>query len=194
MERIPISVDTRKACVAKAALSAGADIINDISAGRYDSEMFQVCSLFSLLPCHGSQVVLETRAPIVMMHSRGTPENMSDLGTYNGSVIAPVANELKEQIRAALRIVRMINMQSVGLTVNRGSIHGRLSSTRALDSPRRCHTVLSYSVTCRRGRRLSVVMHALSERQTKDSWERSRSSPMPTTERGAQVRGLFSSS
>jgi dihydropteroate synthase len=59
---IPISVDTRKARVAALALEAGAEMINDISALRYDSKM--------------AEVVAAHQVPVVLMHMRGTPETM----------------------------------------------------------------------------------------------------------------------
>lgn len=57
-----ISVDTYRASTAKAALEAGADIINDISAMEADEEM---------LP-----LVVQSNAPVILMHMRGTPKNM----------------------------------------------------------------------------------------------------------------------
>ncbi len=59
---LPISVDTRSARVAAAALDAGADIINDVSAARYDAEM--------------PRLLAERRVPFVIMHMLGTPETM----------------------------------------------------------------------------------------------------------------------
>ena len=63
-----ISVDTYKAVVAKRALEAGADIINDISAGRMDNRMFRT--------------VADSGAAYVMMHMQGTPRNMQDAPHY----------------------------------------------------------------------------------------------------------------
>ncbi|CAN3500005.1 folic acid synthesis protein Fol1p [Diutina catenulata] len=65
---VVISVDTYRASVARACLAAGADIINDISMGLYDPDMFQV--------------VAETNCAYVMNHTRGTPATMSKLTTY----------------------------------------------------------------------------------------------------------------
>lgn len=59
---IPISIDTWKSQVASAALSAGAEIINDISGLNFDPEMAAVCA--------------QHRAGIVVMHTRGTPQTM----------------------------------------------------------------------------------------------------------------------
>lgn len=60
-----ISLDTRKADVARAGLVAGAQVINDVSGLRFDAAMIDV--------------LRETRAPVVLMHSLGTPETMQDL-------------------------------------------------------------------------------------------------------------------
>jgi len=63
-----ISVDTYKSEVAREALSAGAHIVNDISAGRGDDEMFKL--------------IAEERCGYVMMHMQGTPENMQAAPHY----------------------------------------------------------------------------------------------------------------
>jgi dihydropteroate synthase len=60
--RIPISVDTQKAEVAKAALAAGAEIINDISALRGDPRL--------------AETARRARSPVILMHMRGTPRTM----------------------------------------------------------------------------------------------------------------------
>jgi len=85
---IPISVDTTRAIVAKQAIDAGADMINDISGGTYDSEMLST--------------VAELDVPIVLMHIRGTPETMQQLTDYN-DLIGEIINVLKERIAAAER-------------------------------------------------------------------------------------------
>jgi dihydropteroate synthase len=59
---VPISIDTRKARVAERALEAGAEMVNDISALRFDKRMVAV--------------VAERQAPVVLMHMRGDPETM----------------------------------------------------------------------------------------------------------------------
>ena len=65
---IPISIDTTKAEVARQALDAGADIINDISACRFDPKMIELARL--------------TDAPIIIMHMQGTPGDMQISPTY----------------------------------------------------------------------------------------------------------------
>ncbi len=59
---IPISIDTTKATVARAALAAGATMLNDISALRHDPEMIKVAQ--------------EYDCPMIIMHMQGTPDNM----------------------------------------------------------------------------------------------------------------------
>jgi dihydropteroate synthase len=82
----PISIDTRKATVAKAALDAGATVVNDISGGRFDEGM---------LP-----LVADRRVPIVLMHMRGTPKTMDSLTDY-ADVAVDVRAELAERVASA---------------------------------------------------------------------------------------------
>lgn len=85
---IPVSVDTRKASVARAALAAGADAVNDVSA-LADPGM--------------ARVVRETGAGLILMHSRGTPATMDSLARYpDGNVAATVRDELLGRVRLAL--------------------------------------------------------------------------------------------
>jgi dihydropteroate synthase len=69
---MPISIDTTKAEVARQALAAGANIINDISALRKDPEMLTV--------------VQETNVPVVIMHMQGTPGSMQVKPQYENVV------------------------------------------------------------------------------------------------------------
>ena len=82
----PISIDTRKAAVAAAALKAGADMVNDVTAGRFDAEM---------LP-----LVAEQSVPICLMHSVADPKTMQAHATYR-DVVAEVRDHLEERIAAA---------------------------------------------------------------------------------------------
>jgi len=65
---VPISIDTYKSEVAKEAINAGASIINDISAFRFDPDMVKVAA--------------EAKVPVVLMHMKGRPENMQDNPQY----------------------------------------------------------------------------------------------------------------
>jgi dihydropteroate synthase len=82
----PISVDTRQAEVARAALDAGAAVVNDVSALSYDAAL--------------AAVVAESQAGMILMHMRGTPATMDGLATY-GDVAAEVAQELGETAERA---------------------------------------------------------------------------------------------
>jgi dihydropteroate synthase len=83
---LPISIDTRRASVARAALAVGADIVNDVSALR-DPEM--------------AGVVAAAGAGVVLMHMRGTPESMQVDPAYD-DVAAEVAAELHGRLNSAV--------------------------------------------------------------------------------------------
>jgi dihydropteroate synthase len=87
---VPISVDTTKSDVARAALDAGAGIINDVSGLRLD-------------PTLGA-VVADRGAGIVLMHSRGSVEQMAryDLANYSSTPALDVADELADAVERAL--------------------------------------------------------------------------------------------
>lgn len=82
----PISIDTRKARVAEAALAAGADMINDVTALRFDPDM--------------AHVVAASRVPVCLMHSQGQPETMQDDPQYQ-AVTFDVFDHLAERIAVA---------------------------------------------------------------------------------------------
>ncbi|MEW6758735.1 MAG: dihydropteroate synthase, partial [Acidobacteriota bacterium] len=82
----PLSVDTTKARVAEAALDAGADMVNDISAGAFDPAMIPLCA--------------RRGVPLVLMHTRGVPKTMQVSPSYGDPVVEVLA-ELRERVRAA---------------------------------------------------------------------------------------------
>ena len=84
---VPISVDTTRAFIAQKAIEAGADIVNDISGGTFDPEMFSV--------------VAKLGVPIVLMHIRGTPETMQQLTDYQ-DLVGEIYEFLDKQIAAAV--------------------------------------------------------------------------------------------
>ncbi|MEG3894792.1 MULTISPECIES: dihydropteroate synthase [unclassified Microcoleus] len=84
---VPISVDTTRAQVAKAAVEAGADIINDISGATFDSKMLST--------------VAELKVPIILMHIRGTPQTMQKLTDYR-DLIGEIREFLESRIAAAV--------------------------------------------------------------------------------------------
>ncbi len=81
---LPLSVDTTKAAVAREALCAGATWINDISAGRFDPAM--------------AMLAAEMKCPVILMHSRHTPETMQDDPAYD-DVVAEVCDELLASVK-----------------------------------------------------------------------------------------------
>jgi dihydropteroate synthase len=85
--KIPISVDTRKAAVARAALAAGADLVNDVS-GLADPALLDL--------------VAERRVPAVLMHMRGTPADMASRAVY-ADVVGEVERELSEALERAVK-------------------------------------------------------------------------------------------
>jgi dihydropteroate synthase len=85
--RVPISVDTTKADVARAALDDGADVVNDVSAGRLDPDMLPLCA--------------RERVPIVLMHMQGTPGTMQADPRYT-DVVTDVAEFLAARARTAI--------------------------------------------------------------------------------------------
>jgi len=81
-----LSVDTTKAAVARAALDAGADIVNDTSALRFDPAM--------------AGVVARSGAAVVLMHMKGTPLTMQDAPAYD-DITGEIAAFLDDRIRVA---------------------------------------------------------------------------------------------
>lgn len=82
-----ISIDTTSSAVAKAALDVGANIINDISAGRDDQDLLALAAA--------------TGTPIILMHSQGKPKTMQD-NPYYEDVVGEVLAGLQDCIDAAL--------------------------------------------------------------------------------------------
>jgi len=83
---VPITIDTTKAAVAEAAVAAGADAVNDVSALTADPRSLSA--------------VAALRVPVVLMHMRGEPRTMQDNPTY-GDVVAEVAGYLAARVEAA---------------------------------------------------------------------------------------------
>ncbi|HXC31455.1 MAG TPA: dihydropteroate synthase [Verrucomicrobiae bacterium] len=86
--RIPISVDTRRADVAEGALSAGAEILNDVSGLRTDARL--------------GEVARHAGAPLILMHMRGTPQTMQR-GPFARRVIRDVTAGLRDALARARR-------------------------------------------------------------------------------------------
>src|SRR5262249_38094822 len=94
--KVPISIDTQKPGVARAALQAGASIVNDIGAGRSDDAMWRV--------------VAEAKAGYVCLHMQGTPATMQANPVY-GDVLQEVHDFFLERLerlkRAGVEVVQV---------------------------------------------------------------------------------------
>lgn len=82
----PLSIDTRKAAVAQAALDAGATLVNDVSALTFDPAM--------------AATVAAANVPVCLMHAQGTPETMQDDPHY-GDVVLDVYDALAARVAEA---------------------------------------------------------------------------------------------
>jgi len=82
-----VSIDTYKSKVALEAVNCGADIINDISGLKFDSNM--------------AKTVVEKRVPVIIMHIKGTPENMQKNPVYKN-----LLNEISDYFRESLNILK----------------------------------------------------------------------------------------
>ena len=81
--KITISIDTRSSIVAEECIKAGADIINDVSGFDYDEKM--------------PDVIAKYNVPVIIQHSKGTPENMQNSPAYN-DVVEEIFLALKQKI------------------------------------------------------------------------------------------------
>jgi dihydropteroate synthase len=86
-EKLVISIDTTLSKVAEAALDAGANLVNDVSAGQDDEDILTLAANKSI--------------PIILMHSQGVPKTMQE-NPYYEDVVAEVIAFLKTRIAAAL--------------------------------------------------------------------------------------------
>ncbi len=84
---VPLSIDTRKAEVAEAALAAGATLVNDVSGLGFDPEL--------------ARVAARAGAELLLGHCRGTPETMQQSPQYD-DVLAEVGSELEASVQRAL--------------------------------------------------------------------------------------------
>lgn len=103
---IPISIDTTKAAVARRALDEGADLINDISAMRFDPDMIGL--------------VRESRVPVIIMHMQGTPSDMQVDPHYDD-----VISEIKEFFRERLAWAAANGVESKRFIIDPGIGFGK---------------------------------------------------------------------
>jgi dihydropteroate synthase len=124
---VPISVDTTRAQVAKAAVEAGADIINDISGATFDSEMLST--------------VAHLKVPIILMHIRGTPQTMQKLTDYRdliGEIREFLESRIAEAVAAGIDKSHIILDPGIGFAKNYSQnleILQQLAKFRGLDCP-----------------------------------------------------------
>ena len=125
--QVPISIDTYKAGVASRALAAGAAIVNDVSALRYDPAL--------------APLVARTGAALVLMHNRGRSRQMYQEAQYS-SVVDEVAGELADRVEAAVAagVARNRVIVDPGIGFAKRAVHSlellaRLPSLARLDRP-----------------------------------------------------------
>lgn len=100
---VPISVDTTKAEVARQAIEAGADIINDISAMNFDPEI--------------GKVAADTGAALILMHMKGTPKSMQQNPVYDdllGEIYDFLEDAIDRAIAAGIKANRIIIDPGIG--------------------------------------------------------------------------------
>lgn len=124
---LPISVDTTRADVAKAAVAAGADIVNDISSGTYDQQMLSTVANLDI--------------PIILMHIRGTPQTMQQQTDYPdlmGDIYSFLSQQKTAAIAAGIKQEKIIIDPGIGFAKNYGQnleIFRQLSSLKMLNCP-----------------------------------------------------------
>jgi dihydropteroate synthase len=104
--QIPISIDTYRARVAERAIDAGAQIVNDISALRFDDKM--------------RGVVSARRAAVVLMHSRGSRETLHKQSRMNDAV-----GEVSEGLKAAVALARAAGISGNAIAIDPGIGFGK---------------------------------------------------------------------
>ena len=100
---IPISIDTTKADVAAAALDAGAEIINDVSALRLDPEM--------------SRTAARWQCGVVLMHSRGDVSNMA---TYDNAIYDDIVEEVMQELGSQLLLAEEAGVERKAIVLDPG--------------------------------------------------------------------------
>ncbi|MEB3295358.1 MAG: dihydropteroate synthase [Synechococcales bacterium] len=88
-QTLPISIDTTKAAVARAAIQAGANWVNDISGATFDPTMLTT--------------VAQLQVPLILMHLRGTPQTMQQFTDYH-DLVGEIITFFKERIASAIAV------------------------------------------------------------------------------------------
>jgi dihydropteroate synthase len=130
---VRISVDTTKAAVARLALEAGADIINDISALKFDPQM--------------TELIRYTESPVVLMHMQGTPRSMQKDPKY-----VDLIGEIRDFLQARIAWAEAHGINKSKIIIDPGIGFGKtlahnLSILKHLDSFRSlgCPVLLGHS-------------------------------------------------
>jgi dihydropteroate synthase len=103
IRQIPISIDTTKASVARSAVVAGADIVNDVSGGQFDEQMFATVAQLSV--------------PYIMMHLRGTPATMQQLTDYAdivGEILAYFETQIDRAVKSGVDRTKILIDPGIG--------------------------------------------------------------------------------
>jgi len=103
---VPISIDTTKSSVARAALDAGAGIVNDISGLRFDLAI--------------ADEVARSKAGLVLMHSRGTPKTMQKLPP-----VADIMSEVISSVRESLAVAAERGVACEAIAIDPGIGFGK---------------------------------------------------------------------
>ncbi len=104
--KIPISIDTYKADVARHALDAGASIVNDISGLRFDPDM--------------ASVVAANNVPVIIMHIKGTPDNMQINPSYKALI-----PEILDYLRGSIKISNEHGISAESIIIDPGIGFGK---------------------------------------------------------------------
>jgi len=96
-----LSIDTFRSEVAKVAIQEGTNIINDVSGGNLDTQMFQT--------------VAELDVPYILMHMRGTPATMTKLSNYNHLI-----TDIYQELQSKLKVLKFLGIKDLILDVGFG--------------------------------------------------------------------------
>ena len=103
---IPVSIDTYKSKVAKEAINSGAWIVNDISGLNFDEKM--------------KDVIIEEKVPVIIMHIKGTPENMQKNPQYNNLI-----NEIFSYLKKSIDLIESNNGDTENIVIDPGIGFGK---------------------------------------------------------------------
>jgi dihydropteroate synthase len=168
----PVSIDTRKARVAEAAVDAGASVVNDVSAGRHDPRLLEV--------------VAEREVPLIAMHMRGDPATMQVAPRYDDPV-REVCEELRERASACLKA----GIQPSKIILDPGigfgkSVHHNLALLSRLVELRSLGLPLCLGVS-----RKSFISHVTGA-ATSEDWRRGNSIDRPDERVGGTAAAVAS--